>query len=112
MTSTHGHKIAVVTGGTAGVGRATVREFAAAGYDVAVLARGQAGLDGAVADVEGAGRRGLGVPTDVADHDAVERAADRVESELGPIDVWVNVAFRRLARLLLGHLDGGVPADD
>ncbi|MHA3701789.1 SDR family oxidoreductase [Jatrophihabitans sp. YIM 134969] len=87
------NKVVVVTGGTAGVGRATVREFAAAGYDVAVLARGQAGLDGAVADVEAAGGRALGIPTDVADEKAVDDATERVERELGPIDVWVNVAF-------------------
>ncbi|HEU4568575.1 MAG TPA: SDR family oxidoreductase [Marmoricola sp.] len=86
-------KVAVVTGGTAGVGRAVVRELAGAGYDVAVLARGQAGLDGAVRDIEGRGRRGLAIPTDVADHAAVEEAAERVESELGEIDAWVNVAF-------------------
>jgi NAD(P)-dependent dehydrogenase (short-subunit alcohol dehydrogenase family) len=86
-------KVAVVTGGTAGVGRAVVRELAEAGYDVAVLARGQAGLDGAVHDIEGRGRRGLAIPTDVADHAAVEEAAERVESELGEIDAWVNVAF-------------------
>ncbi len=85
--------VAVITGGTAGIGRATVRAFAEAGYHVAVLARGQAGLDGAVADIQAAGTRGLGVPTDVADLDAVEAAADRVESELGPIAVWVNCAF-------------------
>ncbi|MPV49011.1 MULTISPECIES: SDR family oxidoreductase [unclassified Pseudactinotalea] len=86
-------RIAVVTGGTAGVGRAAVREFAAAGYDVAVLARGRAGLAGAVADVEARGGRALGLPTDVSDHGAVESAARRVEDELGEIDVWVNVAF-------------------
>ncbi len=86
-------RVAVVTGGTAGIGRATVREFAAAGYDVAVLARGRAGLDAAVAEIEQAGRRGLAVTTDVADPEAVEAAADRVEGELGPIAVWVNVAF-------------------
>ncbi len=86
-------KIAVVTGGTAGVGRATVREFAQAGYDVAVLARGQAGLDGAAADVKQAGGRCLPIVVDVSDGSAVELAADRVEDELGPIDVWVNVAF-------------------
>lgn len=85
--------VAVITGGTAGVGRATVRAFAAAGYDVAVLARGKAGLDGAVADIEAAGARGLGIATDVADLDAVETATDRVEAELGPIAVWVNCAF-------------------
>ncbi|HET6634879.1 MAG TPA: SDR family oxidoreductase [Streptomyces sp.] len=85
--------VAVVTGGSAGVGRATVRELAAAGYDVAVLARGRAGLDGAVRDVEERGRRGLALPTDVADHEAVRAAAERVESELGEIGLWVNVAF-------------------
>ncbi len=85
--------IVVITGGTAGIGRATVREFAAAGYDVAVLARGVAGLDATVADVEGVGRRGIGLRVDVADAEAVEAAADRVEIELGPIAVWVNVAF-------------------
>lgn len=86
-------KVAVVTGGTAGVGRATVKEFARHGYDVAILARGQAGLDGAVNDVVAAGGHGLGIPTDVADHDAVVKAAEQVEATLGEIDVWVNVAF-------------------
>jgi NAD(P)-dependent dehydrogenase (short-subunit alcohol dehydrogenase family) len=93
MPSRTGRKLAVVTGGTAGVGRATVREFAARGYDVAVLARGRAGLDGAVKDVEDAGGSALAVPVDVADHEAVRRAAERVEREMGEIDVWVNVAF-------------------
>jgi NAD(P)-dependent dehydrogenase (short-subunit alcohol dehydrogenase family) len=86
-------RVAVVTGGTAGVGRAVVRELAGAGYDVAVLARGEAGLRGAVADVQAAGQRGLAVPTDVADDEAVDRAAEQVESELGEIYAWVNVAF-------------------
>jgi NAD(P)-dependent dehydrogenase (short-subunit alcohol dehydrogenase family) len=86
-------KIAVVTGGTAGIGRATVRAFAAAGYDVAVLARGRAGLAGAVQDVERHGARALAVPVDVADAGAVMEAAAEVERDLGPIDVWVNVAF-------------------
>lgn len=83
----------VVTGGTAGVGRATVREFAEAGYDVAVLARGRAGLDGARTDVEALGRRCLALSVDVADHAAVEDAVRQVEAELGEIDVWVNNAF-------------------
>src|SRR3954471_4292112 len=83
-------RVAVVTGGSAGVGRAVVRELANNGYDVAVLARGQAGLDGAVKDVENAGARGLAVPTDVSDLGHVRAAAARVEAELGPIDLWVN----------------------
>ena len=85
--------IAVVTGGTAGIGRAAVREFARNGYDVAILARGRDGLDATKRDVEELGQRALTIPTDVADWKAVEDAADRIERELGPIDVWVNNAF-------------------
>jgi NAD(P)-dependent dehydrogenase (short-subunit alcohol dehydrogenase family) len=86
--------VVVITGGTAGVGRAAVREFADAGYDVAVLARGAAGLEGAAHDIRAAGRsKAVTIPTDVADSAAVERAAQQVEEELGPIDVWVNTAF-------------------
>jgi len=70
-----------------------VREFARHGYDVAVLARGRAGLDGAVADVKVAGGQGLGIETDAASLDEVRAAAEQVEEELGEIDVWVNVAF-------------------
>jgi NAD(P)-dependent dehydrogenase (short-subunit alcohol dehydrogenase family) len=86
-------KVALVTGGSAGVGRAVVRELAANGYDVAVLARGQAGVDAAVADVTAAGARALGITADVSDLAAVRAAADRVEADLGPIDLWVNAAF-------------------
>lgn len=93
MTSTTGRKLALVSGGSGGVGRATVREFARKGYDVAVLARGQAGLDGAVKDVENAGGRALGVKVDVTDLPRFREAAQQVERELGEIDVWVNVAF-------------------
>ncbi|MDX1532350.1 MAG: SDR family NAD(P)-dependent oxidoreductase, partial [Rhodothermales bacterium] len=86
-------RVVVVTGGTAGVGRATVRAFAANGDDVAILARGQDGLEGARREVEAMGRRALAIPTDVAHHDQVEAAATRVEDELGEIDVWVNNAM-------------------
>jgi NAD(P)-dependent dehydrogenase (short-subunit alcohol dehydrogenase family) len=85
--------VVVVTGGTAGVGRATVREFAHNGYDVAILARGKDGLNATRREVEEMGQRALAIPTDVADWKAVEDAAERVERELGPIDVWVNNAF-------------------
>jgi NAD(P)-dependent dehydrogenase (short-subunit alcohol dehydrogenase family) len=88
-----GSRVVVVTGGTAGIGRATVREFTAAGYDVAVLARGAAGLAATREEVEGAGRRCLAIACDVSDGAAVEEGAARVEAELGPIDVWVNNAF-------------------
>jgi NAD(P)-dependent dehydrogenase (short-subunit alcohol dehydrogenase family) len=85
--------VAVVTGGSAGVGREAVRALASRGWDVAVLARGQAGTEAAADDVKARGRTGLAVLCDVADPAQVEAAADRVENELGPIDVWVNVAF-------------------
>jgi uncharacterized protein (TIGR03382 family) len=83
----------VVTGSSGGVGRATARAFARQGARVALLARGETGLDGAADDVRRAGGTPLPIPLDVADADAVFAAADRVEQELGPIDVWVNVAF-------------------
>jgi NAD(P)-dependent dehydrogenase (short-subunit alcohol dehydrogenase family) len=86
-------RVVVVMGASGGVGRAAARAFGALGDSVAVLARGETGLDGAVKDVEDAGGRALAVPTDSADHAQVEAAAERVERELGPIDVWVNVAF-------------------
>jgi NAD(P)-dependent dehydrogenase (short-subunit alcohol dehydrogenase family) len=85
--------IVVITGASAGLGRAAAVAFAADGWDVALLARGQAGLDGAAAEVRAHGRRALPIPVDVADARAVEDAAARVEAELGPIDVWVNDAM-------------------
>ena len=86
-------KVVVVTGASAGVGRAAVRAFAAAGADVALLARGRDGLEGAASEVEACGGRALVIPVDVSDGDAVERAADEVEAKLGPIEVWVNDAM-------------------
>jgi short-subunit dehydrogenase len=88
-----GGKAVVVTGASAGVGRATARAFAQKGAQVALLARQGDGLDIAHREIEAAGGRALAIPTDVADHDAVEAAAERVESELGPIEVWVNDAM-------------------
>lgn len=93
MPDRQSSRIAVVTGGSAGVGRATVREFAAAGYDVAILARGQAGIDAAADDVRATGQRALPISVDVADERQVDAATEQIERELGPIDVWVNVAF-------------------
>lgn len=85
--------VVLVTGASAGVGRATARAFAKRGFDVALLARGDAGLDGATKDVENEGRRALRLPIDAGDYDEVEAAAARTEAELGPIDVWVNDAM-------------------
>ena len=90
---TAGTKVAVVTGGSAGVGRAAVKELAERGYDVAVLARGAAGLSGAAGEVHSVGRRAVTIEVDVADYEAVQRAATQVQAQLGEIDVWVNVAF-------------------
>jgi short-subunit dehydrogenase len=86
-------KVVVITGASAGVGRAAVRRFASGGADVALIARGAAGLEGARTEVEAMGRRALVLPLDVADAEAVEQAAARVEDALGPIDVWVNDAM-------------------
>ena len=86
-------KIVVVTGAGAGVGRATVEEFARQGYDVALLSRDPDRLSKAAAELLHYGGRTLAIPADVADAEAVEAAADKVEAELGPIDIWVNVAM-------------------
>jgi NAD(P)-dependent dehydrogenase (short-subunit alcohol dehydrogenase family) len=86
-------KVVAVTGASAGIGRATVREFAARGADVGLIARGEERLQNAAREVEAAGRRACVARADVADADAVEAAAARIEEELGPIDVWVNVAM-------------------
>jgi NAD(P)-dependent dehydrogenase (short-subunit alcohol dehydrogenase family) len=85
--------VAVVTGASAGVGRAVVEELAKHGYRLGLLARGEAGLDAAADAVRRAGAEAVTVSVDVSDADAVDAAADRVEQELGEIDVWVNVAF-------------------
>ena len=85
--------IAVVTGASGGVGRATARVFAEVGYDVALLARGMAGLEGAAKEVEAEGGRAVVITTDVGNYEEVDAAATLVENELGPIDVWVNDAM-------------------
>ncbi|MBD0418473.1 SDR family oxidoreductase [Streptomyces sp. TRM S81-3] len=85
--------VVVVTGASAGVGRATARAFGARGAAVALLARGRGALERAAEEVREAGGRALPLVVDVADAEAVEAAAAAVEEELGPIDVWVNAAF-------------------
>jgi|SRR5579884_279297 len=85
--------VVVVTGASAGVGRAVVRAFAREGADVGLIARGTEGLTAARREVEQAGCRAVDVPTDVADPNQVEAAAERIERELGPITIWVNDAM-------------------
>lgn len=87
------HPVVVITGASAGVGRATARRFAGDGAAVALLSRNAARLDAAAADIRATGAQALTIVVDVADAEAVERAAERVEAELGPIDVWVNNAM-------------------
>jgi NAD(P)-dependent dehydrogenase (short-subunit alcohol dehydrogenase family) len=86
-------EVVVVTGASAGVGRAIVREFAKHGASIGLLARSRDGLEGAKLEVEAAGCRAIAIPTDMSDPQQVEEAADTVTRELGPIDVWVNDAM-------------------
>ncbi|HEX8219037.1 MAG TPA: SDR family oxidoreductase [Chloroflexia bacterium] len=86
-------EVVVITGASAGVGRATVQAFARRGARIGLLARGEEGLVGARRDAERLGGKALILPTDVADAGQVEAAAEAVEREFGPIDVWVNNAM-------------------
>jgi len=85
--------VVTITGASGGIGRAAVREFARKGCRLALLARGEEGLEAARREAESLGATAIAIPIDVSDPQAVEDAARRVETELGPIDVWVNVAF-------------------
>src|SRR5580765_4232391 len=85
-------QVVVVTGASGGIGRAVATAFGARGARVALLALGEKGLAGAARDVRAGGGSALPIPADVADQAQVFAAAERVEDELGPIDVCVNVA--------------------
>ena len=105
-------KVVVITGAGAGVGRAVATEFASHGWNLALLSRDAARLDAAAAELAAQhGVRAIAIPTDVADADAMEAAADRTERELGPIDVWVNVAmatvFAPVAELTAAEVERG-----
>jgi len=86
-------EVVVITGASAGVGRATVQAFAKQGAYIGLVARGRDGLEGARQEVEAAGSKALVLPTDVAHAEQVEAAAAAVEEQLGPIDIWVNNAM-------------------
>lgn len=92
-SSNGGSRTIVITGASAGVGRATVRELAAPGVRLALIARGRAGLEAAAEEARAAGAEALPLRCDVADADAVEQAAATAEATLGEIDVWVNAAM-------------------
>src|ERR1700710_1765697 len=104
--------ITVVTGAGAGVGRATAEEFARQGHDVVLLARNEERLERAATHLrETYGVRALAIPTDVADASAVEAAASQAEAELGPIDIWVNIAmatvFAPVSKLTAAEFERG-----
>jgi NAD(P)-dependent dehydrogenase (short-subunit alcohol dehydrogenase family) len=86
-------QVVVVTGASAGLGRAIVRAFAREGAHIGLLARGRDGLEAARSEVEGLGGKALVIPLDVADAKAIEEAAETVEREFGPIDIWINNAM-------------------
>jgi NAD(P)-dependent dehydrogenase (short-subunit alcohol dehydrogenase family) len=86
-------EVVVITGASAGVGRATARAFADRGAHIGLLARGSDGLEAAHKEIEAAGGQALVLPTDVAHPDQIEAAADAVEQRFGPIDIWINNAM-------------------
>ena len=89
----HTPRVIVITGASAGIGRATAQRFARDGARIGLIARGIDGLEGARKDVEKLGGKALVIPMDVADADKVEAAAAQIEAELGEIDVWINNAM-------------------
>lgn len=93
MSSSFNGQVVVVTGASAGIGRAVVRAYGHRRAKVAMIARGEVGLAAAAREVEAAGGEALVLPTDVADPEAVDAAAAATIERFGPIDVWVNVAF-------------------
>lgn len=93
MKQNQQREVVVITGASAGIGRATVRAFARRGAYLGLVARGQEGLEGARREVEKLGGQAVVIPTDVADPDQVEKAAVIVEETFGPINVWINNAM-------------------
>ncbi len=87
------HEVVVITGASAGLGRATAREFGRRGAKVGLIARGIEGLEAAKREIESAGGKAMVLPLDVADANAMDSAAASVEEAFGPIDIWVNNAM-------------------
>ena len=87
------NEVVVITGASAGLGRATAREFGRHGAKVGLIARGVDGLEAAKREIESAGGSAMVLPLDVGDASAIEKAAAAIEQEFGPIDIWVNNAM-------------------
>jgi NADP-dependent 3-hydroxy acid dehydrogenase YdfG len=87
------NEVVLITGASAGLGRAAAREFGRHGAKVGLVARGIGGLEAAKREIESAGGSAMVLPLDVADAEAIENAAASVEREFGPIDIWVNNAM-------------------
>ena len=87
------NEVVVITGASAGVGRATAREFAKHGASIGLIARGRDGLEAAQREIDALGGRAVVAAADVADAAQVEAAAEKIERELGPIDIWINNAM-------------------
>jgi NAD(P)-dependent dehydrogenase (short-subunit alcohol dehydrogenase family) len=101
-------KTVIITGASAGLGRATALAFAAQGARVGLMARSDAGLADTAAELTRAGHKAFSLaPADVADADAVSRAAEKIEGDLGPVDIWVNNAMATLFSAL-----GNITADE
>ena len=97
MTTGGAPEVVVITGASAGLGRATARAFARRGARLGLIARGREGLEAARKEVEGLGSEAIAIPVDVAHAAALEIAAAAVEQRFGPIDVWIHNAMRRRA---------------
>ena len=87
------HKVIVIAGASAGVGRATAREFAKYNTKIALLSRGKKALEATAREVEAAGSEAMVLPVDLADHEAVEQAAQKIQDTWNIIDIWVNNAM-------------------
>src|SRR5438067_8988250 len=87
------NEVVVITGASAGVGRATAQAFGKRKAKVGLIARGREGLEAAKREIEDSGGEALVLPLDVSDHDAVDQAASEVEKTFGPIDIWINNAM-------------------